>query len=475
MKSGLVSVNTARQVNVAHPKTTVNVARSMSYLSKTAHSTVKRPIHKNTTFKNSHVNQRVNTVKGKNINTARPKAVVNVVKGNLVNAVKASACWVWKPKTKVIGYVSKYNSESITLKKFDYIDAQGRSKLVMAWFWSTAMAKTINGEAQIHAWVDGKKIINTKSYVRRDLRLADEKGVDCFPNSAIFENRELMGYEVVYKELDDRLLRAATIASSLEAEQDSGAKIPWGIPLLKLVEDNNTAKVIIDAAQVSIAGEVNVASIATTTYKRELKKNNITLIKTWEDVQAKIDVDHQLAKRMQAEEQQELTDEEKATLFMQLLEIRLKFFAVKRAKEKRNKPSTQAQQRKIIWFNRAFKRVNTFVDYRIELVKGSSKRAGEEMTQESAKKQKLDDDKETADLKQLMKIILDEEEVAIDVIPLVVKSPGIVDWKMHKEGKKSYYQIIRADGSLKMYLVFNQMLKSFHREDFGRLVQTGKS
>ncbi|GJT58699.1 retrovirus-related pol polyprotein from transposon TNT 1-94 [Tanacetum coccineum] len=82
MKSSLVSVNTVRQVNAAHSKTTVNAARPMSYLSKTAHSTVKRPIHKNITFKNSNINQRVNTVKGKKVTTARPKAVVNVVKGN---------------------------------------------------------------------------------------------------------------------------------------------------------------------------------------------------------------------------------------------------------------------------------------------------------------------------------------------------------------------------------------------------------
>nr|GEU70012.1 hypothetical protein [Tanacetum cinerariifolium] len=132
MKSGLVSVNTTRQVNAAHPKTTVNAARSMSYISKTSHLTVKRPIHKNTSFKNSNVNQKVNTVRSKNVNTARSKAVVNV-KDNLVNAVKALACWVWKPKTKVIDHVSKHNSASITLKKFDYINAQGRSKSVMAW------------------------------------------------------------------------------------------------------------------------------------------------------------------------------------------------------------------------------------------------------------------------------------------------------------------------------------------------------
>ncbi|GJV75651.1 ribonuclease H-like domain-containing protein [Tanacetum coccineum] len=115
MKSSLVSVNTARQVNTAHLKTTVNAARPMSYPCKIAHSTVKRPIHKNITFKNSNFNQRVNTIKDINVNTARLKAVVNVVKGNNVNAVKASTCWVWKPKTKFLDHVSKHNSASIMM------------------------------------------------------------------------------------------------------------------------------------------------------------------------------------------------------------------------------------------------------------------------------------------------------------------------------------------------------------------------
>ncbi|GJT96558.1 putative ribonuclease H-like domain-containing protein [Tanacetum coccineum] len=38
------------------------------------------------------------------VNDARPKAVVNDVNGNNVNAIKALACWVWKPKTKVLGH-----------------------------------------------------------------------------------------------------------------------------------------------------------------------------------------------------------------------------------------------------------------------------------------------------------------------------------------------------------------------------------
>ncbi|GJR20947.1 hypothetical protein Tco_0969474 [Tanacetum coccineum] len=92
MKYGLVSINITRQVNAAHTKTAVNAARPMSYLSKIAHSTVKRPIHKNTTFKNSNFNQRVNIVKDKNVNTVRPKEVVNAAKPKaVVNTARPKA------------------------------------------------------------------------------------------------------------------------------------------------------------------------------------------------------------------------------------------------------------------------------------------------------------------------------------------------------------------------------------------------
>ncbi|GJR15545.1 ribonuclease H-like domain-containing protein [Tanacetum coccineum] len=226
---------------------------------------------------------------------------------------------------------------------------------------------------------------------------------------------------------------------------------------------------------------------------------NIALIETWDDIQAKIDADHQLAERLQAQEQEELSIEEKATLFQQLLEKRRKHFAAKRAEEKRNKPPTKAQQRKIMctylknmegyklkdlkskgfdsiqeMFDRAFKRVNTFEDFRTELVEGKEKRAGTELAQEITKKQKVEDDKETTEIKKLMEIIPDEEEVAIDAIPLAVKSPSIVDWKIHKEGRKSYYQIIRADGKSQMYMIFSHMLKSFEREELETLYKLVK-
>ncbi|GKA75346.1 putative ribonuclease H-like domain-containing protein [Tanacetum coccineum] len=83
MRYGLVSLTTARPVNTAQPRSTMNSARPM------------------TNGVNSVKDKNVNTARPKAVvNTAKPKAVLNAVKGNQVNAVKASACWVWKPKTK---------------------------------------------------------------------------------------------------------------------------------------------------------------------------------------------------------------------------------------------------------------------------------------------------------------------------------------------------------------------------------------
>ncbi|GKD57351.1 hypothetical protein Tco_1290738, partial [Tanacetum coccineum] len=205
---------------------------------------------------------------------------------------------------------------------------------------------------------------------------------------------------------------------------------------------------------------------------QRVKEANIS----WDDIQAKVEVDYQLAQRLQAQEQEELSDVEKATLFIQLLEKRRKHFVEKRAEEKRNRPPTKAQQN---LFDKAMKRVNTFVDMDTKLVKesskkaeaetaqeSSSKRAGEALEQESSKKQKVDDDKETKELKQCMEIISDDgDDVTIEATPLSTKSSTIVDYKIYKEGKKSYFQIIRADGSSQMYLPFGKMLKNFDRED----------
>ncbi|GJW40933.1 putative ribonuclease H-like domain-containing protein [Tanacetum coccineum] len=121
-RPGPISLNAARLVNTVQSRTTVNNAGPMKNVINNAYSTARRPFNKITTANNSNFNKRVNTVNNKNVNaarpnavvnTARPKAVLSAVKGNKGNVVKASACWVWRPKHKVLDHVSRNNVHQV--------------------------------------------------------------------------------------------------------------------------------------------------------------------------------------------------------------------------------------------------------------------------------------------------------------------------------------------------------------------------
>ncbi|GKA03786.1 putative ribonuclease H-like domain-containing protein [Tanacetum coccineum] len=129
---------------------------------------------------------------------------------------------------------------------------------------------------------------------------------------------------------------------------------------------------------------------------------------------AKRVVDYELAARLQAQEQEELTIKERSKMFMELMDKRKKHFARLRAEVQRRKPSTKAQKRNTMstylqnmvgykqnqlksknydeihkLFDKAITRVNMFVDMDTELVKESSKKA--EMAQESSSKRAGDE------------------------------------------------------------------------------------
>nr|GEY93829.1 hypothetical protein [Tanacetum cinerariifolium] len=72
------------------------------------------------------------------------------------------------------------------------------------------------------------------------------------------------------------------------------------------------------------------------------QEENEALINTWDDIQAKIDADAQLAQRLHKEERLQFTDAEKAKLYMEFMEKRRKLFATKRDEEKKNKLPTKA-------------------------------------------------------------------------------------------------------------------------------------
>nr|GEX92764.1 hypothetical protein [Tanacetum cinerariifolium] len=224
---------------------------------------------------------------------------------------------------------------------------------------------------------------------------------------------------------------------------------------------------------------------------RKKEEANIAMIAEWDNIQAMMDADCELAVKLQEEERGELTIKEKSKLFVELMNKRKKHFERLRAEERRRKPQTKAQKRKQMCtylknmagfthnqlksksfeevqqaFNKTMNWVNNFVAMDSEAVKDraveSSKRVREELKQESAKKQKLDEqvqaivaDDDTAELKRCLKIVPDDDDdVTIEATTISSKSPTIVDYKIYREWKKSYFKIIRADGNSQNYLIF---------------------
>ncbi|GJS88173.1 putative ribonuclease H-like domain-containing protein [Tanacetum coccineum] len=98
LKTSLTPLNTVMSVNTAHPKSAVHSAKSKTHFLKQAQSTAKRPFYKKTRLTNRYFHQKVNTVRPRVVNTARPyTSSVSAVRVKGVNAVKSSAYWVWRP------------------------------------------------------------------------------------------------------------------------------------------------------------------------------------------------------------------------------------------------------------------------------------------------------------------------------------------------------------------------------------------
>ncbi|GJY44297.1 putative ribonuclease H-like domain-containing protein [Tanacetum coccineum] len=124
------SISTARPVNTVAPKPKVNAALPTTYSYFKAHSLIRRPFNQRSTAKTNNFKEKINTVKVNNVTNAGPKVVVSTAEGKRENAVKSSACWIWRPTGKVIDHISK-DSGSYMLKRFDYVDPQGRLKYMI--------------------------------------------------------------------------------------------------------------------------------------------------------------------------------------------------------------------------------------------------------------------------------------------------------------------------------------------------------
>ncbi|GJS54541.1 hypothetical protein Tco_0627903 [Tanacetum coccineum] len=230
----------------------------------------------------------------------------------------------------------------------------------------------------------------------------------------------------------------------------------------------------------------------------------------WEDIRARVEASEELVQILQTEEREKYNDDDQAKMLVDLINQRKIYFAAQKADAKWNKPMTQVQQRTYMsnyikhignyklqqlkrisfdeitdLFETTLRRANTFVPMETEIRRGvpelvadssqaavtesteagGTKRAAEEeLGQQSSKKQKFDELSQE-ELHQLMIIVLEE---GMNIEALQTKYP-IIDWEVYTENSRMYWKIIRVGNHTEVYQVFEDMLKTFDRDDLLKL------
>ncbi|GJY50220.1 hypothetical protein Tco_0441067 [Tanacetum coccineum] len=254
--------------------------------------------------------------------------------------------------------------------------------------------------------------------------------------------------------------------------------------------------------------------------QRQEEATNAALTEEFNEIQARIDADALFAAKLQQEEREQFTIEERAQFLVETIAAQRKFRAAQRAAEIRSKPPTKTQLRNLMMtylkntggykhsqlkgktyeeihelYERQQKRNQDFIPMDSEKeVQESGKRlkrvAGSYATQKSPKKPKVmksvknvteeeaaEYEKEKEELRLSLKIISgDDSEVNYE--PLSRRFP-IVNWEYkllgNVDAKDMYvYKLTRADGSSSYHGDMQAFLRRLDRQDLNdlyRLVQ----
>nr|GEV13946.1 hypothetical protein [Tanacetum cinerariifolium] len=402
----------------------------------------------------------------------------------------------------------------------------------------------INREAQIHANVDGNKVIITEATIKRDLKFEDEGGVGCLSNEVIFEQLPLMGFVQVFldKQVDgmskhnaiyvipshtmkvfsnirmvkkdfsgrDTPLFPTMLVPAQEEELDCSSLRNFKFEkrvkrlekkmrsrthgLKRLYKIGLSARVESSADEQSLGEEDaskqgrNIADIDANaeitlvdeTVEDQGRYDDQEMFDTYflnyeevvvEDINAatttavSID-DITLAqalmeiKTSKPKEREVVMQEPSETPTTTTIPISSKF-QDKRKGIMVEEPLKMNKKDQINFDEQEARRSQAEINEQDRLVEekdktvqtqeSSSKKAGDKLDQERSKKQKVEDDKESKELKRCLEIIPnDGDDVTIDATPLSIKT-SIIDYKIYKEGKKSYFQIFKADENSQMY------------------------
>ncbi|GKA62824.1 hypothetical protein Tco_0762343 [Tanacetum coccineum] len=162
-------------------------------------------------------------------------------------------------------------------------------------------------------------------------------------------------------------------------------------------------------------------------------------------------------------------------IFEKIWDINQNFVPMDTEIESRKQQSSQKSPAKSPAKEKSSEKVMEEVSEKKEVLKevSTAKRKKSIPRKSTKKRQRLEEDPETNELKSLLEIV-PREEAPIDVESISTKFP-IVDWKTHILSETfMYYQVFRADGSSKNYKILSEMLEDFDRMDVEELFRLVK-
>ncbi|GJX57250.1 hypothetical protein Tco_0287147 [Tanacetum coccineum] len=175
----------------------------------------------------------------------------------------------------------------------------------------------------------------------------------------------------------------------------------------------------------------------------------------WDNIRAKLEANAELVKDVLGEN---VTSDDFAKRMVDMINQRKKYFAKQKAKARRNKPMTQAEQRTYMLkeeFEKLVRSIESLVPKDSEIEKTRVKRAGIELQKESSKKQKtieqikkrgkrkkqkarkgIHADKtahaQDKERESFMKDKVIGASSESEIVPVAIKPPSIANWKIIK-------------------------------------------
>ncbi|GJT99844.1 hypothetical protein Tco_1110183 [Tanacetum coccineum] len=250
-------------------------------------------------------------------------------------------------------------------------------------------------------------------------------------------------------------------------------------PAKKMTRSDFDAAQIARDTEIARQLQVDLQAEVEREIQREEEASKAAIVETYDEVQARIDVDALFVAKLQQEEREEYTIEERAKFLAETIAAQRKFRATQRSAKIRDDAVKDSKEAAGVHKQKVLEEPDsTKVEVKKEGHEESvRKRPGKRLKIKATKKfkrQKTDVDlEEEEQLKAFLKIVPDEEGI-IDYEVLEKRFP-IINWEskfydFDRHGAKCiYYRIFRSDGSSRWIKTFFEMVTRFDRLDLVEL------